>query len=144
MNQVNQPLGASADEPVFTVVPYMYRDGGNHKVQRRIVLRGLVTDAQILELMDVFNGDVSFIPGALDGFHIGELQSHWPSFPCEDDHPWHELLLDSREVSRFNPTKDEVMDASAFVAALLSLQASDGWDEEGARRRLGIEGELHV
>lgn len=118
------------DEDELTAIPYLYRDAANYKQWGTIVVRGHLTDEHRARLSACLDGDFHFMPTQLGITHLGTVAG-WPSFPCEDDHPWHELLLDEAEQTRPGLVDVEPFGtADEFTTAMAT--AAQHWDDTAA------------
>lgn len=79
-----------------TLIPVLYRDAANWKVQGVLHLSGAIAADQVAALRLCLSDGLYFVPHMLGFEHLGDGQ--WSSFPCEDDHDWHEMYLDEIEV----------------------------------------------
>lgn len=117
----------------LTVLTYQYRDAANYKVAGEIHLAGIITEQQISRLRETLDNDEQFIPTQLGLQHLGiKGREHygWTSFPCEDDHVWHELFLTGEgaiEVYTMGQT-DGCEPVEEFVKRMEKANA-DGWDD---------------
>ncbi|WP_394275215.1 hypothetical protein [Luteococcus sp.] len=121
---------AAAEQPgedELTTIPYMYRDAANYKQWGSIVVRGQLTDEHRVALQACLDEEQHFIPTQLGITHLGTV-ADWPSFPCEDDHPWHELGLDDAEPMRIGSFGGEPFGTvDEFVTAMTT--AAQHWDD---------------
>lgn len=108
-----------------THIPYMYRDAANYKVCRTLVLRGSITAEQVEQLRATLHDGDHFIPTQIGMPHLG-TESGWASFPCEDDHIWHELELDA--VEEGSGREDEAwFSVEEFITMMTT--AAQRWDD---------------
>lgn len=121
----------------YTVVPYQYRDAANYKAGGEIILAGLLSEVDISAIKSKLDSGEYFIPHDL-GLGIPELQDTLESFPSEDDHVYHELLLDEREVVSELPEGKVAIPAQSFVEAFAVLKDVDTWNVVAATERLGV------
>lgn len=125
--------GGVAD--LVTVVPVMYRDAANYKTYGRLILGGVMTGSQIATVRERLDEGEYFVPEQLGMEHLG-WSSGWGSFPCEDDHGWHEMDLEGiavvpacprRVVGAFaDAVSAEVTTVPQFVARVCAAAAA-GW-----------------
>ena len=124
---------------MFTQVPYGYRDGANYKEASTIHLEGVLSPDDIQRIEEKLSGGEFFIPADLMGLDVVELQDRLPSFPCDDDHPWHTLQLYHLTVSSDLPADSlNVIPVEKFVEAFDKIEGQNAWDEVGAMKRLGL------
>lgn len=121
----------------YTVVSYQYRDAANYKAGGEIILAGLLSEADIGAIRSKLDSGEYFIPHDL-GLDIAELQDTLESFPSEDDHVYHELLLEEREVVSELPEGKVAIPAQSFVDAFKALKDVDTWNVRAATERLGV------
>lgn len=113
-----------------TRVPYMYRDGSNFKALGDVVLSGLMTPEQIEQVRECLDFSVDadrgqFIPTQIGLPHLGTC---WPeSFPCEDDHVWHEL--DTTEIESFPRGLPDIPHCTVEEFIVRMQQASQNWND---------------
>lgn len=122
---------------MFTTLPYQYRDGANFKEMSAIVLDGALSAADIGALKATLEDGEKFIPYDL-ALDIAELQNRLPSFPDEDDHVFHELLLDEVEESETVPEGTSTIDVADFISSFARVKSRGGWDIIQAVERLGV------
>lgn len=123
----------AAPRPFITLIPVQYRDAANHKAQGLIKLDGLITPTQVAALKTALNDGVHYVPAQLGLTHFGG--GAWSSFPCEDDHGWHEMLLDdlrivtaeAAHVGPWNGNSDPGGAVTEFVQ-LVQHAAASGWN----------------
>lgn len=130
----DNPGNPVAAPGLATVIPVQYRDGANYKIRAAIVLDGAITGSQIEAVRaSLFEGEF-YVPGQLGMEHLGT--GAWPSFPCEDDHGWHEMDLAGIEVVAADPGDEwrfgDVVDTGAVVAVEQFVErvieaAAAGW-----------------
>lgn len=121
----------------YTVVPYQYRDAANYKAGGEIILTGLLSEADLGIIRSKLDSGEYFIPHDL-GLGIAELQDTLESFPSEDDHVYHELLLEESEVVSELPEGKVAIPAQSFVDAFKALKDLDTWNVVAATERLGV------
>lgn len=119
---------------VVTIIPVQYRDAANYKTRARIVLDGAITGSQIEAVRAALDEGEYYVPGQLGMDHLGT--GAWSSFPCEDDHGWHEMELDGIEVApaecqarwAFGDVADTgaVVTVEQFVSRIVEAAAA-GW-----------------
>lgn len=119
---------------MYTTIPYQYTDASNYKQFGTIVLDGELTAQDVADIAATLESQENFIPWDLQ-LRIDELQPRMTSYPSEDDHVWHILHLDAREVSETVPEGTALIDAREFVKAFAAVKAK-GWDVQGAVERL--------
>jgi hypothetical protein len=122
---------------MFTTLPYQYRDGANFKESSAIVLNGVLTASDIAAITATLESGEKFIPYDLQ-LDIAELQDRLPSFPDEDDHVFHELLLEELDVSDTVPEGTSTIDVDDFLKAFAAVRSRRGWDIVNAVDRLGV------
>lgn len=110
----------------LTALPYMYRDASNYKQHGTIWLTGLITDEQREALKASLEVGECFIPAQVGLQHLGE-DSEW-NFPAEDDHCFHELLVDEIEITPNNPRPDIATETVEEFVAKMTAIGADGWD----------------
>lgn len=122
---------------MFTTLPYLYRDASNYKEGSTIVLDGVLSDDDAAAISATFDSSEFFIPFDL---HLGiaELQSRLTSYPSEDDHVWHTLELEDREVTETVPEGTTTLPVTLFVQSFKDVAARGGWDVRRAVDRLGV------
>ncbi|WP_155832208.1 hypothetical protein [Gordonia alkanivorans] len=116
---------ASDDGISYTTIPVMYRDAANYKRMGDLVAQGAITPAQRSRLTVALDDRRYYCPEQLGLDHLGV--GAWPSFPCSDDHGWHEMMVDSATVCDRNPILgQQVGDIEKFVRCV--EQTSElGW-----------------
>jgi hypothetical protein len=120
-------------------IPYMYRDGANYKSASSIYLDGILTIDQAKRIEAVLEGGDGFIPFDLE-LDIDELQCNLTSFPCEDDHVFHEIdlagivALPASQV----PAGVRLVDPVKFCEAFHKIGDPDRWRIALAEERLGL------
>ncbi|WP_457180760.1 hypothetical protein [Mycobacteroides abscessus] len=110
----------------------MYRDAANWKVHGVLRLDGAITPEQVTALRLCLSEGLYFVPHMLGFEHFGDGQ--WRSFPCEDDHDWHEMYLDELKVVDAEgvssvPTAQKVMQGgtvATFIDTFIAVSAC-GW-----------------
>lgn len=116
---------------LITVVPVMYRDAANYKRCARIILDGAITGSQIDEVRQGLDEGEFFVPEQLGMEHLG-WSSGWSSYPCEDDHGWHEMNLSGIEVvpghagAFIEGVGTDVATVTQFLARIAAVAAA-GW-----------------
>ncbi|MDD4865708.1 MAG: hypothetical protein PHQ28_00825 [Mycobacterium sp.] len=85
-----------------TVVPTMYRDAANWKVQGEIHLRGELTSSLKETLRSALDEGLYYGPRQLGLDHYGS--GGFSSFPTDDDHGLQEMLLDEVVVVERDPS----------------------------------------
>lgn len=121
---------------LVTVIPVQYRDAANWKVAAQIQLQGAITASQIESLRAALHEGCYFVPGQIGQSHLGA--SAWSSFPCDDDHGWHEMDLAGVELRRADELQrivycGETEDGGTvadFVERVARIAAA-GWDADG-------------
>lgn len=117
----------------ITVIPVMYRDAANWKVHGTLRLDGAITPEQVTALRLCLSEGLYFVPHMLGFEHFGD--GEWRSFPCEDDHDWHEMYLDELAVidiergSPSLPPHEKLMrggTVATFVETFIAVSAC-GW-----------------
>lgn len=117
-------------EHTNTEVHYTYRDANNYKSGRTVVLEGLPTIRDVIELLDACdksNGNLDIIPGLVG---LDDLQIEMTGgFDEEADHPFH-------EIESITPTAAdadaELPSFAAFKSLVIERGGKDGssWDEK--------------
>jgi len=123
----------------ITTIPVMYRDAANWKANGDIFLKGAITQAQKDRIRVALDESLYFIPTQLSQPH---LDRNRPSFPCGDDHVWHEMFIND-VVTEY---VDEASDLATVLAngtvegfvTLIESQSKAGWDVAAASRELDI------
>lgn len=118
-----------------TSIPVMYRDASNYKAWGSITLDGEITAEQIAELRAALADGDSYVPAQIGLPHLAGEE--WPGSSYEDDHNWHEMLLDDIEISPAGAavgrhswrTPDHAGPVEAFVARVKEA-ATSGWNPE--------------
>jgi hypothetical protein len=116
-------------EPRTTDIAVMYRDGCNYKAHGVIRLEGVITPSQLAALRDALDDGLYYAPLQLGLTHLGGIE--WSSFPGDDDHGYHEMLLDEIEIRSGEPCHGCVVDHGGTVAefiAAVQAAARSGWD----------------
>ncbi|SHU73226.1 Uncharacterised protein [Mycobacteroides abscessus subsp. abscessus] len=117
----------------ITVIPVMYRDAANWKVHGVLRLDGAITPEQVTALRLCLSEGLYFVPHMLGFEHFGD--GEWRSFPCEDDHDWHEMYLDEFKVVDLTqggsslPTAEKLMhggSVATFLDTFIAVSAC-GW-----------------
>lgn len=113
-----------------TEVHYMYRDAANYKSYGHVKLAGVITAEQRAAVKATLQAGEYFIPTQIGWGHLGENStSGWSSFPCEDDHAWHELNVDEIEVSPVVHKPDVVEGTVDDWVKKMTEIGPTGWDE---------------
>jgi len=91
----------------WTSIPVLYRDASNYKAYGSILLEGNITDDEIAALRACLIGGTLYVPGQLGLPHLAV--DAWPGSAYDDDHNWHEMLLDeiSTATQAFEPLARE-------------------------------------
>lgn len=111
----------------LTRIPYMYRDASNYKQFGSLVVKGKPTSAQLEALRGCLVDEDKFIPTQIGLSHLGAM-ADWPSWPCEDGHPWHELQLEQAEQTWLRGDCEEIFGTvDEFITAMTN--ASQHWDD---------------
>ena len=116
-----------------TKIEYMYRDAGNHKAYREIVLTGVLTASELTEVKNKCawcDGDPKFIASEV-GLPSPQRDMNKYGFPTEDDHVWCELL--SIDLTKEPATKDVTLTAEQLRAAFAKAK----WNVAAAMKELG-------
>lgn len=124
--------------PVFTRIPYLYRDADNYKAHGYIVLEGTLSAADLECIKTALEDGEYFIPGDLSEFSIEELQSKLTSFPSDSDHVYHELELDELEQVKTIEEGTTTIPAAEFVRAFQRIGTGNGWNIVAAMQRIGL------
>lgn len=101
-----------------TAIPYLYRDSSNYKVHDELVVEGELTTAGIASIREVLIDGVWFDPVPLNLRHRG---SELANFPTDDDHDWHELVLDDVNLTEAAAT----LTMSSLIRSLSDSQRID-------------------
>lgn len=123
---------------MYSVIPYLYRDAANYKANGTIVVAGTLSNKEIASIRAVLDDKEGFIPFDLDLPTVTELQPGMQCFPSEDDHVWHELLLDDIEVVEARPEGGTDATATDLLAAFRKVGTPTNWNVQGAMQRLGL------
>jgi len=113
-----------------TKVSYLYRDGGNNKISRDVVIAGAMTSSQIAMFWEKCDREIddhpSFVPGQIG---LPDLQAgDEGKYPwIEDiDHPWH--ILQAIEHTDEEPTIR--LSAEDLASELEEIEKVEGWDRD--------------
>ena len=99
-----------------TEICFIYRDGSNYKYATRIILKGTVSEEEIMSLENyLFEGD-GFIPEQIGVSCIR------PSEFTVDDHPFCELHPEDFDLTDEQPT--EKMTAAEFIQAIKDIDGN--------------------
>lgn len=117
---------------VQTVIPVMHRDASNYKIHGNIVAIGAITDTDRERLRKSLNSGTYYLPLQLGLDFFG---TDWASYGTyDDDHPWHEMLVDEITVAEDGDDSwfgtdhvEHVGPIGAFVNKVAAA-ASVGWD----------------
>ena len=77
---------------INTRISYLYRDADNYKMQNSCVIMGVITEAQIAEIISCLDCGEYFIPR-----QVGLPEKRFDRFDEEADHCWFELSADGFE-----------------------------------------------
>jgi hypothetical protein len=119
------------EHAVVTQIPLRYRDGSNYKEYDVITLRGALTAELRTQIEAALDEDMYLIPGQVGLPHLGERMA---SFPGDDDHVWHELVMDSVEIvaeryaGRPITVTDQIDGTVQGFADALTQANKHGWD----------------
>ena len=72
------------------------------------------------------------------GLLVPKLQRHMEVFPPDDDHVFHELMLDEVRTQVTKPAGALALRNDDFLAAFSRVPTRDGWDVMAAVNRLGL------
>lgn len=119
---------------INTKFTYLYRDAGNYKRFKSVVLRGelfLEAVQDYLEDHDKFIAEQVGLESPQTGWDEDNYE-----FPTEDDHVWCEVCPDG-----FEPTNDEpTVSCTADELVVKFQQAHEaGWDVSAAMESLGLQ-----
>lgn len=116
------------DASDYSIFEYMYRDAGNFKAYGVVLLKGVLTDADVDSLCRRFDGGEFFIAEQIGVPTL--CQQLWDECGCEPsddlDHVWHEF----HEIRA--ATLDDLVllprwgDSAAFIARIADVER---WDE---------------
>ena len=106
---------------INTRISYLYRDADNYKMQNSCVIMGVITEAQIPEIISCLDCGEYFIPR-----QVGLPEKRFDRFDEEADHCWFELSADGFEVT------ENVSNIDMTVSQLLELfhKAKNSWHDE--------------
>ena len=112
-----------------TCIHYLYRDASNYKAHHEIIVRGVITFAEIAPCLD--SGEF-FIPSQVG---LPDLQSQLGK-PTDDDHVWHHLTPED-----FTPTPEPptVKLTACGLRSRFRRAHATGWDISAAMDRNGLE-----
>jgi hypothetical protein len=118
-----------------TSLTYLYRDAGNWKQFKTIILRGSLSQEDKDTIQSKLRDGLYFLPEQVG---LKSLQAHAHDLN-ELDHIWHEFDISSVAPSEEKPT--ELITASRLVRNFQELEI---WNEERAYRRLfGTQGKSY-
>lgn len=114
------PSKNSEDVQKNTLVSYQYRDAGNFKVSRDMVLEGVLNKSQIDKIISKYG------EGCIDGFvpsQIGfdDLQSELQGYDSVDhdvDHCYHEIL----EIEAVETEPNSKINAESFFKLIMNTE----------------------
>lgn len=117
-----------------SVIPVMHRDSSNYKIHGVLVATGAITPAETEELRRSLDSATYYLPLQVGLDFFG---TDWPSYgSCDDDHPWHEMLVDRITVTDDGDDSwfggehvEHVGPVSEFVRRIAAAAAA-GWDEK--------------
>jgi len=127
-----------AKQHTYTVIGYLYRDGGNYKSYGYVALAGVFTDRQRKAITRTLDEGLYFIPGQVG---MPELQAKLGAIDPDADHVWHEWDWESVRVER--ASRDELARRATVLGATiidLARRFADvgRWDVSAACRRTGL------
>jgi hypothetical protein len=76
----------------FCVFEYLYRDADNFKAWGALLLKGVLTDAQVVEMKSKFEGEEFFIAEQIGVPPLYEELWAYSGGLTKSDHPWHEFF----------------------------------------------------
>lgn len=76
----------------FCVFEYLYRDAENFKVWGALLLKGALTDTQVLKMRSKFEGGEFFIAEQIGVPPLYEELWAYSGGLTKSDHPWHEFF----------------------------------------------------
>lgn len=91
----------------YTAIHYLYRDASNYKTGHNVLVKGVLTDEQIQEILDSLQDGEYFNP---DDLKVPEIKRITPDGKItEDDHPFCELCeYDFEPIHIDEPVKSTV------------------------------------
>lgn len=117
----------------YTRIPYMYADASNYKAGATVFVTGAFTRGQLATISKKLDGGEFFIPTQVG---ITALQPTLASFPSEDDHVWHRLVVADFTAVDTVPEGETVF-GSATELATRFLEVE--WDIRKELERLGLD-----
>ena len=138
------------DPQRFSAFEYLYRDADNFKAGGALLLKGALTDAQVIEMRFRFEGGELFIAEQIGVLPLYQELCAYSGGLTESDHPWHEFsasrpaeannlamgtpwrragaLFDAvMQVGLWNGKLSLCWDVEGLVAKAIALQAPPGW-----------------
>ena len=109
----------------FSVFEYLYRDASNYKSWGSLLLRGVVTNAELQILRNQFDSGCYFIAEQLGLPALYSELWAFSSGPTDDDHVWHAFHT-------LRPATNQDMDAPVFGSLedlIHKVKATKTWDE---------------
>lgn len=76
----------------FSVFEYLYRDAGNFKAWGTLLLKGMLTEAQVGEMHSKFDGGEFFIAEQIGVPPLYQELWDYSDGPTDSDHVWHEFF----------------------------------------------------
>jgi hypothetical protein len=110
-----------------SLLTYMYRDAGNWKQHKTIILRGIISEDDKEFIRSSLEDQLYFLPEQVG---LEALQKRWDSLN-DLDHIWHELDVDEIELTEMPPTIK--LSAARLIRNFSQLRY---WDVSRANRRL--------
>ena len=106
---------------INTRISYLYRDADNYKMQNSCVIMGVITEAQIAEIISCLDCGEYFIPR-----QVGLPEKRFDRFDQKADNSWSQLRADGIEV------KEQWSNIDMTVSQLLELfhKAKNSWHDE--------------
>lgn len=121
-----------------TKLQLCYSDGSNFKQFLNVILKGEITDDQLVAIQENLDEDEYMIAFQVGLPTISELFADNYEFPTAEDHVWTQILDFEGELSSKDMLTSEAPTLNISVDEFVSRITSVVWDEIGEMERLGI------